>query len=175
MWKKLKKTIGTGGFLEIPRPQRRKVYDHSRAAKADAAGFPGEGGQHGFYGRAVISGVLSAITRRLCWTPIRTRKSLRRIFYRFCREAGDSGRCVCDWRGTADPARDRGVLAGIKRLGYLVKLDTNGSFPEKLRRIVEEDWRTMWQWILRIPASIMGGPSGLKAMTPVLWSRVSHI
>ena len=29
-------------------------------------------------------------------------------------------------------------LAGIKRLGYLVKLDTNGSFPEKLRRIVEE-------------------------------------
>ena len=30
-----------------------------------------------------------------------------------------------------------GLLAEIKELGFAVKLDTNGSFPEKLRRIVE--------------------------------------
>ena len=30
------------------------------------------------------------------------------------------------------------LLRKIKELGYLVKLDTNGSFPERLRALVEE-------------------------------------
>ena len=29
-------------------------------------------------------------------------------------------------------------LENLKRMGYAVKLDTNGSFPEKLKKIVEE-------------------------------------
>ncbi len=29
-------------------------------------------------------------------------------------------------------------LENLKRMGYAVKLDTNGSFPDKLKKIVEE-------------------------------------
>ena len=31
-----------------------------------------------------------------------------------------------------------GILENLKRMGYAVKLDTNGSFPDKLKKIVEE-------------------------------------
>lgn len=40
-----------------------------------------------------------------------------------------------------EPLIQRGVekfLEEIKNMGYMVKLDTNGSFPDKLRKVVEE-------------------------------------
>ena len=54
------------------------------------------------------------------------------------REGAPDGVCVTGGEPLI-PHAIEAFLAGIKRLGYLVKLDTNGSFPEKLRRIVEEE------------------------------------
>ena len=43
-----------------------------------------------------------------------------------------------------------GIISEIKKLGYKVKLDTNGSRPEHLKKYLTQGLWIMWQWISNI-------------------------
>ena len=67
-------------------------------------------------------------------------------------------------------------LENLKRMGYAVKLDTNGSFPDKLKKIVEEglvDYVAMD--VKKFPGKITGALLGSRGMTPGTWRKVSDI
>lgn len=45
---------------------------------------------------------------------------------------------ICITGGEPLLSIDKNFLREIKKLGYLIKIDTNGSFPEQLKEIIEE-------------------------------------
>ena len=53
--------------------------------------------------------------------------------------------------------------ARIKRAGFAVKLDTNGSFPDRLRELVESGSWTSWPWTRRMRPVATRKPSACPA------------
>jgi len=56
------------------------------------------------------------------------------------------------------------LLRAIRALGYRIKLDTNGSFPERLRAIVEEGLVDRVAMDIKNPPALYAKTVGLKAL-----------
>lgn len=94
------------------------------------------------------------------------------------------GVCITGGEPLLDPGLEE-FLHSIKSLGYSVKLDTNGSNPSRMRKLVSDGSLIMWQWISKILLPGTEYRSGLITMTqktlrqaqtiscPALWNMNS--
>lgn len=64
------------------------------------------------------------------------------------------GVCITGGEPLLDPAIED-LISRIRSLGYKIKLDTNGAYPDRLCRLAQNGWSIMWRWILKILRNIM--------------------
>lgn len=105
-------------------------------AENDPAGLSGQGGLHRVFRR--VRSALSLLPQRRAGGgggPRRPgRRGTDRIFEK--RQGLLDGVCVTGGEPLLRPELE-GLLGRIKELGFPVKLDTNGSHPDRLRRLTE--------------------------------------
>lgn len=75
------------------------------------------------------------------------------------------GVCITGGEPTLQPELPE-FLEKLRRLGYAVKLDTNGTNPPCSRRFCMSAFLTMWRWTLRTALLVMRKPAAASTAFP---------